>query len=432
MRTKEYWETLVRPIPVNSGSEALDHYGNGWGLYQVIATRLFARASLYQCGGAYGFRDQLQDVCAALRTEPRLAKTQVLRACAHQYEEGDVMHWWHPANREPGRSDKGVRTRCSDDLLWLPYTVAELCERANDTTILPIETPYLVSPPLEKEDDRYEIPAVSVQKGSVYEHCLKSFETVTERGTGARGLLLMGGGDWNDGMNLVGKKGKGESVWLTWFAAHTAERFSRICKQQGDRENEQKLIAWAESLVNAASEAWDGHWFLRGTYDDGVELGSSKSEECRIDSIAQSFSALFPGQVPEERVREALQNAAEQLIDTDAKLIKLFSPAFSGRGAKDPGYIKGYVPGVRENGGQYTHAAVWLAMAFLKTGDRGKCLELLEMLMPETHDNTLYKAEPYVLAADVYSHPEHLGRGGWSHYTGAASWFYRVLTDSLL
>ncbi|MDR1669671.1 MAG: hypothetical protein LBR76_06915 [Oscillospiraceae bacterium] len=430
-RTREHWEALVRPVRVNSGREALDHYGNGWGLYQVIAVRLCARTSLYQCGGAYGFRDQLQDVCAALTAEPRLAKTQILRACARQYEEGDVMHWWHPANRTPGFSDKGVRTKCSDDLLWLPYTVAEYCEKTGDDDILSAELPYLVSPPLEKEDDRYETPAVSARRGSVYEHCLRAFERVAERGSGKRGLLLIGGGDWNDGMNLVGHKGAGESVWLTWFAAHTAERFSPLCERRGDGENAKKLSAWSERLVNAASEAWDGRWFLRGTYDDGTELGSAKSGECEIDSIAQSFSALFPGRVLEERVREALRSAAERLVDRGAKLVKLFAPAFSGRGAKDPGYIKGYVPGVRENGGQYTHAAVWLAMAFAKAGDRETCLDLLEMLLPETHDNAVYKAEPHVLAADVYSHPAHLGRGGWSHYTGAAGWFYRVLTEVL-
>ncbi|MDR1692380.1 MAG: hypothetical protein LBR72_03390 [Oscillospiraceae bacterium] len=430
-RTSALWAARVRPVEIRSGSGPLDRYGNGWALYQVIAARLYARTSLYQCGGAYGFRDQLQDVCAALRSDPNLARAQILRACAHQYEEGDVMHWWHPAGRVTGFSDKGVRTRCSDDLLWLPYTVAEYIERTGDTGLLRIEVPYLVSSPLgAKEDDRYETPAVGFRRGSVYEHCLKTFETVFKRGTGERGLLLIGSGDWNDGMNRVGHRGAGESVWLTWFAAHVSERFAAVCESVGDAESPSFLRTWADSLIRCASDAWDGRWFLRGSFDDGTALGSAGSEECRIDSIAQSFAALFPGKVPLEKVREALKSAAGLLVDKENKLIKLFTPPFDGRGAKDPGYIRGYVPGVRENGGQYTHAAVWLAMAFLKTGDRKTCLALLEMLLPETHDNAVYKAEPHVLAADVYSHPLHAGRGGWSHYTGAAAWFYRVLLEA--
>ncbi|MDR0292779.1 MAG: hypothetical protein LBH95_01335, partial [Oscillospiraceae bacterium] len=431
-RTRAYWEQAARPVAIRSGSAALDRYGNGWALYQVIATRLFARASQYQCGGAYGFRDQLQDACAALRSEPRHAKTQMLRACSRQYEEGDAMHWWHPANRERGFSDKGVRTRCSDDLLWLPYAAAEYAGRTGDFSLLSLETPYLSSLPLEEDkEDRYESAAVTARRGSVYEHCVRAFEKVMERGAGAHGLLLIGAGDWNDGMNLVGHKGRGESVWLTWFAAHTAERFAPLCARSGDKGMAEKLSAWADGLVTAASASWDGEWFLRGYYDDGSTLGSQNDAECQIDSIAQSFSALFGGRVPDERVKAALENTWLRLADQGAGLIKLFAPPFSGRGAKDPGYIKGYVPGVRENGGQYTHAAVWLAMAFLKGGDRTRCLEILEMLLPETHDNAVYKAEPHVLAADVYSHPAHLGRGGWSHYTGAAAWFYRVLLDAL-
>jgi cyclic beta-1,2-glucan synthetase len=431
-RTCRYWDGAVRPVKIQSGREALDHYGNGWALYQVIATRLFARASQYQCGGAYGFRDQLQDVCAALISEPRHAKAQILRACSRQYEEGDVMHWWHPANRERGFSDKGVRTHCSDDLLWLPYTVAEYIERTGDHSLLSLETPYLSSPVLEEgKDDRYESAVMTERRGSVYEHCLRAIEKVMERGAGSHGLLLIGAGDWNDGMNLVGHKGRGESVWLTWFAAHTAGRFALLCKSLADVENESRLTGWADSLVKAAAAAWDGAWFLRGYYDDGSTLGSKDDAECKIDSIAQSFSALFGDNVPKEKVCTALESAYTRLVDKEAGLIKLFAPPFSGRGGKDPGYIKGYVPGVRENGGQYTHAAIWLAMAFLKTGDRKRCLELLEMLLPETHDNAVYKAEPHVLAADVYSHPAHLGRGGWSHYTGAAAWFYRVLLEAL-
>jgi cellobiose phosphorylase len=317
-------------------------------------------------------------------------------------------------------------------LLWLPYVTAEYVEKTGDLSILSLEVPYLSSPPLEEGcDDRYESAAVTGYRESVYKHCIKSLERVKERGTGGHGLLLMGSGDWNDGMNLVGNKGKGESVWLTWFAAHTAQKFLTLCGGRGDEDMADVLSKWPEELISAASEAWDGEWFLRGYYDDGSTLGSKDDEECKIDAIAQSFSALFGKSVPPDKVSRALESAYAHLVDTDARMIKLFAPPFTGKGGKDPGYIKGYLPGVRENGGQYTHAAIWLAMAFMKTGDKKRCLELLELILPETHSPEIYKAEPHVLAADVYSHPAHLGRGGWSHYTGAASWFYRVLTEAL-
>jgi cellobiose phosphorylase len=316
-------------------------------------------------------------------------------------------------------------------LLWLPYTVAEYVGHTGDRSILTIEVPYLSSPLLEEgKDDRYESAAITKRRGSVYEHCLRAIAKVVERGVGKNSLLLIGAGDWNDGMNLVGHKGRGESVWLTWFAAHTAERFARLCSCLSDVENAGRLSEWAEELIAAAAASWDGEWFLRGFYDDGSTLGSKNDAECKIDSIAQSFSTLFGSRVPEERVKKALESAYTHLVHKEVGMIKLFAPPFSGNGAKDPGYIKGYVPGVRENGAQYTHAAIWLAMAFLKAGDRGRCLELLEMMLPETHDGAIYKAEPHVLAADVYGHPAHLGRGGWSHYTGAAAWFYRVLLEA--
>jgi cellobiose phosphorylase len=334
------------------------------------------------------------------------------------------MHWWH--------EKRGVRTHCSDDLLWLPYTVAEYIERTADASLLRLSTPYVSSQPLGPgEDDRYEKPETTSRRGDVYEHCMRAFGKVMERGCGEHGLLLIGAGDWNDGMNLVGHKGRGESVWLTWFAAHTAERFSHVCERLSDVENSKSLLAWAEKLTGAAAAAWDGEWFLRGYYDDGSTLGSKNDMECQIDSIAQSFSTLPKGELPAGRVKTALESAYSRLTDEKAGVIKLFTPPFSGSGSKDPGYIKGYLPGVRENGGQYTHASIWLAMAFMKTGDVKRCLDMLEMLMPETHDDTVYKAEPHVLAADVYTHPAHLGRGGWSQYTGAAAWFYRVLLEAL-
>lgn len=438
IRTKASWKTLcydenLAPLPGSEDEEAaLRRYLCAPALYQVIAVRLFARTSLYQCGGAYGFRDQLQDSCAALHKDPSLTRVQILRACAHQYEEGDVMHWWHPLGHRNGFTDKGVRTRCSDDLLWLPYTVCEYFEHTADRTLLTQPVPYLTSPPLPQgAHDRYETAVLTRERGSVYEHCRRATDLVLDRGTGEHGLLLMGSGDWNDGMNLVGDKGRGESVWLTWFCAHVLERFSVLCRETGDGALAGHYLDKAAALVEAAAAAWDGEWFLRGYYDDGVTLGSSHDEECRIDAIAQSFSALFPGKVPPERVRTALENARKLLCDPEHRLIKVLTPPFTGAGHREPGYIKGYLPGVRENGGQYTHAAIWLAMGFMQAGDTETCKELLQLLLPETHDPDIYKAEPYALAADVYSHPQHIGRGGWSLYTGAASWFYRIAKAAL-
>ncbi|GHU87587.1 hypothetical protein FACS1894202_02150 [Clostridia bacterium] len=423
--TKSWWAEHVKPDEVRSGSPALDHYLNGWALYQVIASRLFARASLYQCGGAYGFRDQLQDSCAALYADSKLTRIQILRACAHQFEEGDVQHWWHPARREKGFGDRGVRTRCSDDLLWLPYTVCEYLDLTDDRSLLEIAVPYLSAPPLEdKQDDRFDVPRVSDLRESVLDHCVRAIDCVLKRGVGEHGLLLIGGGDWNDGFDKVGAEGRGESVWLTWFASHVLERFSKICG-----ENPSRYRNAAQNLTKAADDAWDGEWYTRGYYDDGTPLGSKESDECRIDSIAQSFSALC---LSNDRVRQSLDSALKHLADFDNRLIKLFDPSFGGapgafdKTSKNPGYIKGYVPGVRENGGQYTHAAIWLAMGFVLDGRPETGRALLELLLPETHDLSVYKAEPHVLAADVYACPPHVGRGGWSHYTGAAAWYYRV------
>ncbi|MCL2083400.1 MAG: hypothetical protein FWH04_09255 [Oscillospiraceae bacterium] len=436
--TKAYWETLCRDknLPHSQiddpGGQALGRYMSSHALYQVIAGRLFARTSLYQCGGAYGFRDQLQDSCAALHTQPKLTRTQILRACAHQYLEGDVMHWWHPLSNGGKTGGRGVRTRCSDDLLWLPYTVCEYLEKAKDSALLDQMVPFLASEPLSPDaGDRYETAVFSDEHGSVYEHCHRAVDLVLTRGTGIHGLCLIGSGDWNDGMNLVGAAGRGESVWLTWFCAHVLERFAPICRTRGDTERAEWYLTYANRLTDAALSAWDGEWFLRGFYDNGEALGGSASQECRIDSIAQSFSALFPDRIPFDKVHSALNKAKELLVDEKHGIVKVLDPPFSGKSPQDPGYIKGYLPGVRENGGQYTHAAVWLAMGFLRIGDLKSSREILTMLLPETHDPAIYKAEPYMLAADVYAHEQHLGRGGWSLYTGAAAWYYRIAKELL-
>ncbi len=420
--TKAAWVAMTQGHRVECGG-AMGHYLNGWALYQVAACRLFARTSQFQCGGAYGFRDQLQDSFALLDSRPELVKYQLLRAAAHQFEEGDVQHWWHEGNRQTGEGHKGVRTRCSDDLLWLAYGLCLYVEQTDDTALTEIKVPYLTSPVLgADEQERYELPRLSARRGTMLEHACRAAELVMARGTGERGLLLIGSGDWNDGFNRVGERGRGESVWLTWFAAFVLEKLAALCCRLGGEGADYR--AAAQRLWAAGRAAWDGRWFLRGSYDDGAALGADGDAECCIDSIAQSFACLDAGG-DRARQLQALESARERLVDYRHRYIRLFTPAFD-EGARDPGYIKGYVPGVRENGGQYTHAAVWLAMGYALMGRRETALELLELLLPETHDGAEYKAEPYVLAADVYDNAEHRGRGGWSWYTGAAGWFYRI------
>ena len=426
-QTRADWRRLTRPVAVDTPDVALNTYLNGWALYQTAACRLFGRSSIYQSGGAYGFRDQLQDACAFAAYRPELLRAQILRAAAHQYVEGDVQHWWHESLEG---ADKGVRTRISDDLLWLPYAVCEYVEKTGDQSLLDASAPFLLSTPLsDRESERYETPQLAEESGTILDHCIRAVERVLARGSGERGLALFGGGDWNDGMNLVGAGGRGESVWLTWFAALVLRRFSNLCRDL-DRTLSERCEQAALKWIQAASDAWDGEWFLRGTYDDGSLLGSHTSEECRIDSIAQSFSAFFE-ECPPNRRDAALQAALDQLVDDDARLVRLFDPAFD-KSEQKPGYIKGYLAGIRENGGQYTHGAVWLAMACLMRGRADDGYRILSMLLPETHDTRIYKAEPYVLAGDVYANPDHMGRGGWSWYTGSAAWYWRVAIENLL
>jgi cyclic beta-1,2-glucan synthetase len=413
-RVREHWRALTGSVSLSSPSPALDAYLNGWALYQTAACRLLGRSSLYQRGGAFGFRDQLQDVCALCPFSPETAKAQILAAAAHQYLEGDVMHWWHvlPAG------DRGVRTRCSDDLLWLPYAVCVYAETTGDRSLLETQAPWLVSPELEEgEEDRYEAPAAA-GADSLLEHCRRAVRLVLRRGTGAHGLLRMGSGDWNDGFDRV----RGESVWLSWFAALVLERFGVLTGDEAMRLE-------ARRLAEGAENAWAGDRYLRGWYADGTPLGRPGDGECAVDSLAQSF-AVLSGFGDPERSRTAVRRAAELLLDGEHGLVKLFAPPFDG--LRDPGYIRSYLPGTRENGGQYTHAAVWLAAACLRCGETDLGWKLLETLLPGEKPEESYQAEPYVLAADVYANGDMPGRAGWTWYTGAAGWFLRTALEELL
>ena len=419
--TEKRWKSICSQINIKTPDETLNRYLNGWSVYQAMSCRIMGRSSIYQSGGAYGYRDQLQDTVNLIALSPELARKQIISSCAHQFEEGDVQHWWHPAYG----SEKGVRTRCSDDLLWLPWAVCEYIEKTGGSGILNETAPYLSSPPLsESENDRYEAPSVSSQSGTVLKHCCRALDMVIRRGVGANKLLLMGTGDWNDGMDKVGVCGKGESVWLSWFFSHTAKRFAEIT-------GETRFLAEARKIGRAADNAWDGGWYLRGYFDDGSPLGSTESKGgCIIDSIAQSFAALCT-EATTEKKRIALKNALIYLFDRNKKIIKLFVPPFS-NAPRDPGYIQSYGMGFRENGGQYTHGAIWLAMACLQEGMVQDGYEILSALLPENHDLSAYQAEPFVIAADVYTAEGRKGEAGWSWYTGSAGWFFRVVTENLL
>lgn len=411
--TLDHWQKLSR-LRVNTAHPALDRYINTWGPYQAQACRIMGRTSIYQSGGAIGFRDQLQDAVSLLLINPKQCRKFILNACRHQYREGDVMHWWHPHPT----GDRGVRTHCSDDLLWLPWAVCEYVDQTGDSSILTETTSWLDSPaPGEHDRDRYEIPAVTEEQSTVEAHCRQALDMVISRGTGSHGLAKMLGGDWNDGMDKV----NGESVWLSWFFAHTADRFARLT---GD----EKYRSEAEKHRKAAEEAWDADHWLRGYFADGTPLGESAGDCCKIDSIAQSFACLCP-QIDEHKLHTALDSALAAL--RKGKLTELFSPPFSGNGP-DPGYIRSYGPGFRENGGQYTHAAIWLAMACLKTGKRAEGEQILLDILPEGRDNSIYGAEPFVIPADVSSNESHFGHAGWTWYTGSAGWYWRVVIQDML
>ncbi|WP_240695913.1 GH36-type glycosyl hydrolase domain-containing protein [Candidatus Chloroploca sp. Khr17] len=422
------WRTLLGATQVQTPDPALDLLLNGWLLYQTLACRVWARSAFYQSGGAYGFRDQLQDVMALTQAAPEVARAQILRAAARQFSEGDVQHWWHPP------SGRGVRTGFSDDYLWLPYVASFYCEVTGDLALLDAPTPYLEGRPREPgEAEYYGLPTVSARQASLYEHCARAIDYGLGR-MGAHGLPLMGAGDWNDGMNLVGADGTGESVWVGWFLIAVLHPFADLAATRGDTERAAHYRAEAERLrVAIETSAWDGDWYLRAFYDDGTPLGAQASAECQIDSLTQSW-AVIAGVGDPARARAGMEAVDSLLVDRDVGLIRLFTPAFD-QGDHNPGYIKGYLPGVRENGGQYTHAAIWTIWAWALLGEGGRVAELLRLISPVRHaaeHSARYMVEPYSIAADVYTAEGHAGRGGWTWYTGSAGWFYRLGVEQLL
>lgn len=428
-RAKEVWRKKINVIQIKTPDKNMDTLANGWLIYQTLSGRFWGRTSFYQSGGAFGFRDQLQDLLALMYSNPEIVREHILYAAKHQFIQGDVMHWWHPD------TTRGVRTKISDDFLWLPYIVGKYISKTKDTGILDELVSFMDMAALEEQEiEKYDEASITQEKHSIYLHCIRALENGMK--TGKHGLPLIGSGDWNDGLNSVGEKGIGESVWLAWFQYDVYLEFSQIAKRRGDKHNYFRYQRYARLIKTAAEKhGWDGDWYKRAYFDNGDVLGSKDNSEDMIDSVSQTWSVISGG-ATDNRGLQALEAVEQHLVKEKEGLILLLTPPFE-TSSPFPGYIRGYIPGIRENGSQYTHAAVWLPLAYTKVGQGDRAVALLDLINPINHTDTaekvnIYKDEPYVLAGDVYSHPQHVGRAGWSWYTGSAAWMYKIIIEDVL